>query len=625
MEINSNQNQIECFPMISRSIRHLSSFLVTLLVFIQCEYSPTGSNFQEKEIPEPIIYIDLNNSADTVSAWGFTTLAYDLNLLGRDFYGGELLLDSVLIHSFTQLKGSYSLNTYDFVQDTLSLIIRGVSKTGSNSLADIVGAEYLSFELEYILTIDNRPPRPLFMKGISTRSGDMVISWEKFNRNGFIRYNIDKGQAISGGNIDERHLTSVFDGNTTTVIDSTYLGGPAYYRVNVISALGQSQGEYFYYIEGQPVFYPSTDTNYSEIPMHWTPCLYPQNFSKYEITKDDNTIFSTGDINNTSFVDSDVAFGDPIGYTLDVVFKNNYIWSHNLHDSFEAYLGLPFPYPGSLQFCAVTGSIYRQYGNTIYRMDAESYANLDSLTLDSEVSYFCFGISPNGQYAYVTNYINGTGYIHQIDPLTLTAQQTWTTSALLGYNGRAIHDLSVSNTNRITLPSFMEKNYSNWGMGVVVMDMNDPIQVINPNYAYGTNSEISANGQYLIAYDTLYQIGENTLTEIAGLGQWVESLFIGEGNQLLVSTPSSITTYDANDFSVVSQVNAPDRLRNPYFDPVTSLVGGLFRSEGRYIVIDPSTGATVQDLSASSTKLYRFWDNTIFTSGYRLSLEALGN
>jgi len=608
----------------SRILQPIFVLIVISFLLIQCKYSPTGSNFQDKTIPEPVLYIDLNGSPDTITVWGQATLAYNLDLLGRNFYEGELLLENVTIYSFSQPTGSYSFYTNNYVSDTLSLIIKGFSSSGSNSLADIAGLEYLMFEREYTLIIDNRPPISLAMLNISTESGDMVINWEKFNRNGFVRYNIDKGHPTSGGFIDERHLTSTFDINQTSIVDTTYLGGPAYYRVNIISELGSALGEFMFYEESAPTFYLSNDTNYNEIHLQWSPCHYPQNFAHYSIQVDDNSIYTTDNINDTSYLDIDAWFGDPIEYILEVGLKNNSIWSDNLHSNIDAFLGETFPHPGSLQFSESQLSFYRLYGQTLYRHDAESYSILDSLNIMSEASYRQFGISPDGQLAYIMSYSNDVGYLQSVDPLSLSILQTWTTSSLLGYNGRAMDDISVSNNNWITFPSYRDSDNVNWGMGVVVIQMNDPIQVINPNYAYSTSAKISANGQYLIAYDSLYVVSSNHLAGRADLGQWIESIFVGDGNQFIVADDQTMTVYSAADMGIVNQVLTSEKLRRPNYDPTTGYVGGKFLSSDRYMIYDPISGIAIHDISISSGA-YKLWDDKIFTSGYVLPIEALND
>ena len=605
------------------SLRNITFLFAFSLAFMQCEYSPTGSNFQYREIPEPLLYIDLNASTDTITVWGQATLSYNLDLLGRSFYEGELLLDNLQIHTFYEPSGSYSFSTNTYLLDTLSLVINGYSSTGSNSLADLTGIEYLFFEREYTLIIDNRPPQALSIVDVTSESGELVITWEKFEGNGFVRYNINKGRPQSGGYINEQHLYSSFDINQTSMVDTTYLGGPAYYGVNIISDLGYAEGVFAFYEEPKPQFYPSTDTNYTGIPLSWSPCRYPQNFSEYNIQVDNEVIFSTESINDTSFYDTGRWFGDEIEYTLEVVLKNNYLWSNNSHDILEAFIGEPFPYPGRLQFCENNTSIYRQLGSTIYRQNSETYEYLDSIQVDSDPTYLCFGIAPDGQNAYLLSYENDTGYLHRVDPLNFSILQTWTTSSLLGYNGRSMYDISVSNGNTIVFPSFREYNNMNWGMGVVIMDMNQPIEVINPNYSYITSAEISANGAYLLAYDSLYTFINGVPRGQVRLGTGSESMFIGDGNIFLVITDEIVNIYNTPNRSLINQIVAPERLRSLSYDPASGYLGGLLRTGDSYMIYDPLTAVPIHNIYASNRGSYKLWNNILYASGYILPLHEL--
>ena len=588
-----------------------------------CEYSPTGSNFQHREIPEPILYIDLNASADTITVWGRATLSYNLDLLGRTFYEGELLLEDEQVHIFDQPSGSYSFSTDAHLLDTLSLVINGYASTGSNSLADLTGIEYLFFEREFALIIDNRPPQAVSIVDVTSEGGELVINWEKFEGNGFISYNIVKGYPQEGGYIREDPLVSSLEINQTSIIDSTYLGGPAYYRVNIVSELGASSGSDYLHDEPKPHLYPSLVTNYTGISLAWSPCRYPQNFAGYNIEVENEVLFSTENINDTSFYDSGTWFGDPIEYTLEVVLENNYTWYKNSHDKMEAFIGEPFPHPGNLQFCASTGSIYQQLGSTIYRLHSETYEYLDSISVESNSTYLCFGISPDGQNAYLLSYENDTGYLYSVDPLTFNILQTWTTNSLLGYNGRSMYDISVSNGNTLAFPSFRDDNNMNWGMGVVIIDMNVPIKVTNPNYSYSTSAKISANGAYLLAYDSLYTFVNRTPRGQVGLGTGSESMFIGDGNKFVVITNDVITTYNTPDRSLIGQIVAPERVRSLHYDPISGYLGGLMRMNDRYMIYEPLTGQTIHDIHASSSGSYKLWNNNVYTSGYVLPLHEL--
>jgi len=606
-----------------RSAKIFLIFFTYFLLLLTCEYSPTGSNYQHKEIPEPILYIDLNSSTDTIAVWGQATLAYNLDLLGRRFYEGEILLGNVRIHSFNQPIGYHSFNTDDYISDTLSLIIKGYSSSGSNSLADLAGIEYLYFEREYTLIVDNRPPEPLSIVDISTESGDLVITWGKFEGNGFVRYNIYKGQPQSGGYINEQYLSSSFNENQTSLIDTTYLGGPAYYRVDIISELGASEGAFILHDEPKPQFYTSSDTNYIGIPLTWSPCKYPQNFSRYDILVESEVIFSTEIINDTSFFDTGRWFGDAIEYTLDVVLKDNYLWYNNTHDYIEVFLGEPFPHPGRLQFHANSGSIYRQIGLSLYRLDSESYEDLDSIDVASDASYFCFGISPNGQFAYIMNYENDIGYLHKVDPLTFSIEETWTTHSLLGYNGRGMDDISVSNNNLIAFASFMDNNNSNWGRGIVVMDLNEPIQVVNPNYSSGTSAQISENGFHVLAYDSLYNYTNGSLVWRANLGIGSESMFIDNGTRFVVISNDEINVYNSANLSFVTQISTSERLRSVTYDPVSGYIGGVMRLSHRYMIYNPLAGETIYDIYVNGSR-FKLWNNTIYASPYLLPLSYLG-
>jgi hypothetical protein len=608
-------------------INHSRKLILITIAFCfaltSCEYSPTGSNFQQKEIPEPILLVDLNASADTISVWGRATLTYNLDLLGRTFYEGEFLLEDEQIHTFNQPSGSYSFSTNAYLQDTLSLVINGYSSTGSNSLADIAGIEFLFFEREYTLIIDNRPPESLSIVDISSETGELVITWKKFEGNGFVRYNIEKGWPQPGGHIDEDYLSGSFDINQTSIVDSTYLGGPAFYRVNIISELGSAEGVYQLHDEPKPQFQPSPDTHYTGIPLKWSSCRYPQNFAEYNIQVDNETIFSTDSITDTSFYDTGAWFGDPIEYTLEVKLKNNSVWIHNSHDTIEAFIGEPFPYPGRLQFCGGNSSIYRQLGTTIYRQDVETYEYLDSINVDSDSRYLCFGISPDGQNAFLMSYENDTGYLYRVDPLNLDILQTWTTSSLLGYNGRARENLSISNGNTLVFPSYRDNNNTNWGMGVVLLDMNDPIEVINPNYSYATSAEISADGAYLLAYDSLYTLVNGVPRGQVNLGSGSESMFIDDGHKFLVATDENINIYNTLDRTLISQIVVPEELRSLSYDPTSGHLGGLLRSSNSYMIYNPLTGMTVGNLKTSSWGSYKLWNYIIYTSGYILPLQEL--
>ncbi|MGM0588897.1 MAG: hypothetical protein ACQETE_10805 [Bacteroidota bacterium] len=291
--------------------------ILSLVTLYSCElvsYQPKGDNHVEIS-DEPRQYtISFENKRDTLKLWGTVSIDVDQSEAFTNYGEYYLVLDDQKV---SDTKGSpyFDLDTQPY-QDGLHTI-RVVSKvsSGTNSLADKVGAEYQIDTLSKPAYIDNRPVAAVQMKAAKITSDSLLkISWEKYPRHNIQRLKVYEHYGNS------RSLRATLENEyQTSWIDSSYDGHLRHYSVAAKQGYNQevdSDPIAFSYEEHLPTFTEPTQENLLNFTFAWTKYPFAHNFRGYRVKnfKYINDIYKGFFANTiTSITDTTQTFTIPFG------------------------------------------------------------------------------------------------------------------------------------------------------------------------------------------------------------------------------------------------------------------------------------------------------------------------
>lgn len=208
--------------------RNFIFLLITISLFVACEYDPAGNNFVELDPPEDniLIAISLNdvNPSDTIYLYQNTSFSLKI-------YPQKELLETVVLLDTNEYK-SVSGNSTSFVMypDQLTdgihkLTVNVIFSSGTGSLADMMGLEGYTGEVSWNIRVI-RDPQKHFVVGYRTNNkGFLEISWKNAIPESLISY-----YTVHAGLTQSSDII-INDATQKSFIDSGYVCGHAYYEV----------------------------------------------------------------------------------------------------------------------------------------------------------------------------------------------------------------------------------------------------------------------------------------------------------------------------------------------------------------------------------------------------------
>lgn len=205
--------------MIQKTRYKLVILTLIILGLSGCEYELTKEYFRDLSKPRDTHSFDLNlkTTQDTIFIYDKVNLSYDFNTDHLNVWEIKFSIGDKVIVSTKNTSGVITLNAEDYTVGIYKLKATIVTHSGTNSMADNLGAEGYKVEKEWILEI-NKYYTPVIKNPVisKTKEGFLKISWEKFSKPYiFLSYNLD---LPSNGKV------VITDINVTSIVDSMYIG-----------------------------------------------------------------------------------------------------------------------------------------------------------------------------------------------------------------------------------------------------------------------------------------------------------------------------------------------------------------------------------------------------------------
>lgn len=280
-------------------MKNLIGIISLICVITGCKYSPSGSNYIERSKQVVPIGADLSVSPvfeidDTLKVFGNIEFNYRFDVGNKQVYELYYWLDEDSLENNWGSQGqileeSHSLNTRYYKDGKHTIHVKLVTSSGRNNIADKLGGEFLISRFELPLWFDNAPVSSVSVTKVEREEGSLQVNWEMYRRPDLARYRVYKISTENNwASINLQSVGIIESREITSVMDPFYIGGTAYYRVDVeagnwIGTDGYSTGEPFVYTNAYPQFVSADTVSNNQLQIGWTRCKYPANFGRYEV------------------------------------------------------------------------------------------------------------------------------------------------------------------------------------------------------------------------------------------------------------------------------------------------------------------------------------------------------
>jgi hypothetical protein len=286
-----------------------------------CEYESKNVFQREtiKDPPAPSAYsVNLDLQSDTIYIYSTDIFMYDFSSNNK-IWSVRFTLDGVEQYIGTSACSSFHFNNGSLTEGFHTLVAELIVRSGTNSIADIVGAEGYLMSKTWILKVDNSYYSQTYARPFN---GYLKISWPKYMSSDFIDYEVYR--RIGGSSTLIKRQTN------TEFIDSSYVGESGQYLVKVNR---KDYGELDWGEVNLPKEIPKAgvvvkdDNNYF---FCWTKSKYYNGVDTFIVIKDlfypyAKVVKSTQNPNDTSLSIPSSSFGESVNFTLKLVPKKGNI------------------------------------------------------------------------------------------------------------------------------------------------------------------------------------------------------------------------------------------------------------------------------------------------------------
>lgn len=568
----------------------LSSVLIILTGFLHsCILVPESVNKKQvdpKANPENVgivaySYDDKNYFPVKDTLWVSNNLF--IKFLDGIVFDFEVSINGKVVIPFGNNAKQATIQKSSLAAQTNTMIIKQRVKSGTESLADKLSAEYAEFQNHFVVIRDDNTNFIPEITSISFENGSVRVNWNQFTRGDFQHYKISKLVSRAFGYQEYRSF--IFEKqDQTSFLDSTYVGGYINYQIVVNNGgdIASVQYPFNYTASFSTTFIKNGDTyslTFTPPPFHKNVKYYKTSFYNYNHLNNTQVI-TTNDLspgNLSMNVPGPVEFGYamkvdiiPVAKVSDVKDPGDQYFTTG-----TVYYGKKIKYRNGWYEHDINAGVYFCYVNPgpgsigkMYRIDDTTFEAIDSASFPGGpgANQGNYVISSSGNYHY---FLTSTSVL-KFNPINLSVISTTpfsNFSAPISY-GNGLN--SITNGNSIFFSGYWSANPG------CVVNLNTNTVVFS--LANRTDqAHLSSDGTFLVQAGTVYRYSGGTYVfdQTLPYTEIVYRQFINSNpSQLFVATTSGIIIYDCQTRTQL--FSAPVFLVNQIrFDQASGKVVGM--------------------------------------------------
>ncbi|QSE97423.1 hypothetical protein [Fulvivirga lutea] len=291
-----------------------NKYIILLLILVnfscQYEFDEVEKEVISKTPTTEISKFELTDQEDSIfieksTILEFTTEGNYKHIEINATLGGEKLLEARQEFeniSKNKTKSSLTVDPPHNFTGCRQLIIEAYTNTGTGSYIDQLGFEELIWTRKYTLCFDNSPPDKINFSKLRVENGALKIEWNKYERHFFEKYNINISIQYDGYEQCNETL-EIKDRDITSYELQDFVGGECVLTGSIRSPITSNYTEVTEYYDSRyqlEIIESSLDGD--ELTLIWNKSPFYKYFKGYELTENDNTIFESTNINDTSSV-----------------------------------------------------------------------------------------------------------------------------------------------------------------------------------------------------------------------------------------------------------------------------------------------------------------------------------
>ncbi|HMG90168.1 MAG TPA: hypothetical protein VK589_08910 [Chryseolinea sp.] len=599
------------------------SVIVPLFLFLSCNYEPDGEFFVVRPRPDGTgMSIELTDASDTLFVYGNAEIRFNAIVQNKPVKLVRTYLNNEQFGIHYLTSGSVFLYTLGRNNGCYSLRIEIITSSGTGSLADVREKEELKVERTYVLCIDNSKPDPVEITSIRRSDGTLELVWERYPKPNFQKYKILKYCYNQGYHQFETHwIKEITNRQTTTLHDSTFIGGKVKYFLSVIAANQESDGVEKEFDDPYDIDVTSESVDNANIKLTWRRPAYYKNFTSYLVSfaygSGDDRSFTVTNINDTTLtIPHEIIFAQ----TKSALVQAYPVRIDNYHPDFvydyseDIQLGKNFPW-----YIADEYKNEGVYNQQLGKYFALQYGPGPTLTLELirinpvtneveqayEIPYGSqFLLSDNGQYLYVTHGDNFT----RLNPLNFSIIQTYDVSVHCGTNSGYNWISSIAGNNRLALSN---------GHGSFVLDMNN-FSLIQQWPLELKTIQISATGTFVVRGNDILKWNSTQYVAAGTLGSARQRIFIQNDAKVLIDKVNKVEVVNLSTMAIERTITL-DGIQNLRYDPVSGLIGGISDYPRRFYLYSLTDNEKIKDFPVAGAIV--LMNNSLVTPGHILPLS----
>jgi hypothetical protein len=585
----------------------ISVLFLLLVSLYACEFPITEENFVKRTPPADFVHIEITlfEEGDTILVTEPTDIQYNLNLYGKKFYGGIIKLHDQEWNMVAS-SGSFHINPayLPFGFNTISMEF--YFSSGTNSIADGLGAEGYTATMVWVIFIENRPPPEVEINSYINNDGYLTIFWSHCDQYNFEYYRV-------GRKIDfQPEEFFVFDEiDKTEFVDSCYFGKSVQYSVLTK-------------VKGHPISwsipklsveheFPEIiieDHSIDSIRLSWNKIPFPVKYTVSKYGQLESVIYFKN-LTDTSVVIPKTTVGVLCYYQLLIEpFRASKCASTSALVSgsyrYGSFLGLS---GDACYYNHVDNVLYNRLNSNLRAINFDNKQVINEIGIDGFTGY----AETNTSFWNTKVVAKARENIYVFDNKDLVNPQRIHT----GYPWIGDY-LNFTNNNHLAF--LHDKIYKLYdltnGNLVAQLDINDLYTHWGSHMKYCVISS-SANGN-LVAWlrknggINIAQRNDNSfLIVYEQTDGWFNSVFMNplQSDQVFVSYGSVVELIKIPEYSIIKTLKISDRgfIRN--MDPHTGYI--LVTTEGKFYIIDSETLQIVLSMKSADHSI-RLMNNTLF-------------
>lgn len=608
------------------------SFLIIPLLLVSCKdmiFSPEGENFVDIKAEAVPMTIDLDKAQDTILVMGTVNFNYTIDTKGKVFSKIEVFLDTAHIATTYDEKQFPQFNSAQYPSGPHKLIMQIWAHSGTGSLGDVTGREYLVSTYQWNLFIDNRVlTEPLKIEKAALENGTQVITWQQYPFRNFISYEIYKAQDEFSGTPDNfKKIATITSLTDTKFTDTEFVGGTAVYKV-IVNSYKSQIGSPTVKCYSEPAEISSVNViDDQKVQINWRKIKYYANLKKYVLYSESpsqslHPVATLTNASDTTYTDN-CGFGEQVTYYVRSYGGSDYSSSVRSLKGVSGQTGsnLNISWISSVEYFPELASFYI---NGCRRLDGTSMKTLAEFN-----GHIVFSNSGKVAVANSTAFTSDQSAPHSfttVDPLTLQmTSQTRYTNELVGYYSTALN-MVVSETGVCFFTGYRFQNQVSYGPPYGALVSLNPYSLAWKDstidfVGFGSSiSKMTDEGEYILSP------GRHMINLKNGrmifLYEDASGIFLPSGKEYLEFTNGMASVYSCKFHTLIRSFPINSSIVQKMIDPATGYLGCV-STDSKFTVYDPLSGSKIKEvkiLGAYST--YYFANSTLFsTKGLYLKLN----